>query len=426
MTSKVALLRKNAFYGWISLAGASLTAIVGGGIFFYAYGVFLPVMCAYFNWSRAALALGLSLGLLTFGLLSPVYGVLVDRFGSRASLMAGNLLLAMALAGMSLVKEVWHVYLFYSLAGIGGGLGGYIPVVTIANNWFKKKRPLAMGITAAATGVGGFIFPPLATMLISSLRWQMSWLVLAGVALILASLVGGLIMVRNRPEDMGQSPDGISAEPSTPAGMTDHPSPADEGTGGWLTGQALRQPVTWLITIIGMCNLLTLGTLVGHQVAHVQDLGFSPTTASLTLSTVSVFSIIGSLVFGPLALRFNLRYLASAAFVLQLIALIILLTTRQLPLIYIYAVLWGSGSGILLTVVPTMIGEYYGRTYFAKITGVISAVTIATEAAAPVIAGLIYDATSTYTTAFAILAAFSLVGLVCALFAHPPKPLASH
>jgi len=417
-TAKTVPPGKKRFYGWVALAGAALTALIGGGIFFYSYGVFLPVMCSYFNWSRAALSAGLSVGLLAFGLLSPVYGVLIDRYGPRINLVLGNVLMALMLAGMALVKEVWQVYVLYGLVGLGAGVGGYVALVTVANNWFKKHRPLAMGIGSAATGAGGFIFPPLVTKLITALHWQTSWLVLAGMVIVFAAVVGGWAMVRNKPEDMGQTPDGIAAEPSAAGGAG---QPSDSGTGVWTLKKALRQPVTWLLTAMSVANQFAMGTMAAHQVAHVQDLGFSADSAALTMSLTSLLSIIGSLTFGMVAIKVNARRLTIIAFCLQAAGLVILLVSRQLPLIYLYAVLWGGGSGILFTAVPSMLGEYYGRTQYAQITGVVSAIAIASEAAAPVIAGLVYDRTSTYTTAFIILVVLALAGLVCAFFARPPK-----
>jgi len=423
MTQKVTTPgTSRVFYGWIALAGAMLAAFVAGGTFVYAYGVFLPVMCNEFGWSRAVVAAGLSLGLLCFGLPSPLFGVLVARFGPRVNIVLGNLLVALALAGMSLVQEVWHVYLFYSLAGLGAGIGGPIACTTVANNWFIRKRSLAIGFFMSAAALGGFVFPPLATVLISSIGWRISWLVLAGIVFAVACLIGGLILVRNRPEDMGQAPDGISDEPFEGAGTMAYLSGTGQEPAGWQTRQALRQPATWLIAVFAAATYFALGTMIAHQVAYVRDLGFSPAAAALTMSLVSGMSFIGRLGFGALALRFNMKNLTTASFGIQLIALGILLTTKDLALIYAYAALFGISSGAIITALPTFVGAYYGRAHYAQILGVVFALGITIEAAAPAVAGVIYDITATYMPAFAIVAAFSLVGLICTFMARQPKP----
>ena len=99
------------FYGWTALAGSMLVVFFAGGAFVHSYGVFLPVICEEFGWSRGAVATGLSIGLITFGLPSLLWGNLVARFGPRINLTLGNLIAAIALAGMSLIHEIWHIYL---------------------------------------------------------------------------------------------------------------------------------------------------------------------------------------------------------------------------------------------------------------------------------------------------------------------------
>ena len=166
MLPEVSNARKGGmFYGWFALAGVMLVIFTVGGIFNNSFGVLLPAIINEYGWSRAVTAGALSIGIMAFGLPSPLYGILVARFGPRFTLILGNLLAALGIAGVCLVREVWHLYLLYILVGLGGGFGGYISCTTVANNWFVKKRSLALGIFVAAAGLGGFVFPPLATAL---------------------------------------------------------------------------------------------------------------------------------------------------------------------------------------------------------------------------------------------------------------------
>lgn len=409
------------FYGWVTLVGTMFVIFVMGGAFVNSFGVFLPVICAEFGWSRASVAAGLSIGFLAFGLPSPLWGIIVAKFGPRVNIVLGNLLAAFGLAGMSLVQEVWQVYLCYFIIGLGAGLGGYIASTTVVSNWFVKKRSLALGMFMACGGLGGFVFPPLVTALISSVGWQISWLVLAGIVIIVAVLIGGLALIRNRPEDMGLVPDGALAESFVEEGITEIRSGAGKRQTGGQVKQVLRVPTTWLIAAFVGAGSFTLGTVVTHQVAYLRDLGFSPMTAAMTMSLVSVSSVIGSLSFGALALRFNIRYLTCISFGFQLVALAILLTTDRLTILYIYAVCLGIGNGALLTALPNFVGTYYPRDHYAQVLGIVFPFQVVAQAAAGTIAGAIYDATATYAVAFTIAATFSLVGLICVSMARQPK-----
>lgn len=421
MRNDKTLKKGRVFYGWIALAGAALVFFVSAGIFYYSYGVFLPIMSDDLGWSRAAVAGGLSLGMLWVGLPSPLIGASIARFGPRVNMVFGNLLAALGLAGMSLAQEVWHVYFFYSLAGLGVGFGLYMACTTVVNNWFVRRRSLGMGLVVAAGGLGGFLFPPLTTWLISTVGWQMSWVVLAGIYFTFTVVIGGLILVRNKPEDLGQVPDGISIEPVMEEERINYRSRVYQSLVDWRAKQTIRKPATWLIAAISAANFFAVGTISAHQVAYLKDIGFTPIIAAMSLSVIAGTSIVGRLGFGALALRFEVKHLAIISFVVQLVALAILIASRNLTLIYIYAVLFGISYGALITALPTFVGGYYGRTHYAQILGLIFPVGMIAEAAGPVLAGAIYDATTTYTLAFAIVAVSSLVGLVSAVLVRPPK-----
>jgi MFS family permease len=141
----------------------------------------------------------------------------------------------------------------------------------------------------------------------------------------------------------------------------------------------------------------------------------------MTLALVSGMSILGRLGFGLLGVRFGVRHLAIFSSFAQVIALLILLTTKSLLLIYAYTVIFGISSGALIVALPTFIGAYYGRIHYSQILGLIFPLILLSEAAGPVIAGAINDVIGTYILAFVIITGLSIVGLVCAFFAYPPK-----
>jgi MFS family permease len=414
---------ESGFYGWIALAGAMLVYFSTSGTFFYSYGVFLPAMCNEYGWSRTLVGGGLSVALLAFGLPSPLIGASIAKFGPRANIVFGNLLVALGLAGMSIASEVWQIYLFYGImVGLGAGFGLYLTCTTVVNNWFIRNRSLGMGLVISAGGLGGFLFPPLAIWLISAFGLHMAWLTLSMVQFACAVLMGGLILVRNKPEDMGQLPDGM---PST------HDNEIEETTGNssrvyqssmdWQTRQAIRKPTTWLIATVCAANFLAIGMVTAHQVAYLKDIGFSPFVAAMALGLIPGMSIVGRLGFGFLGIRFEVRHLAITSFIIQVMALIILVTTKTFLLIYIYAMLFGISNGALVVAIPTFIGAYYGRTHYSQILGLIFPLAIVAEAAGPIIAGAINDAMGTYIPAFAIITIFSTFGLLCAILAYPPK-----
>ena len=423
MTPKIASPgRGGGFYGWFALAGGTLVIFTMGGSFVHAFGVMLPVICGEFGWSRATVALALSMGIMAFGLPSPLFGMLVTRFGPRFTVIWGNLLGALGLAGMALVQETWHVYIIYIIMGAGAGFGGYIAISQVVVNWFVKKRSLALGIFMACGGMGGFVFPPMVTALISTIGWRMTWLALGGIVAVLGVLVGGVFLTRNKPEDMGQVPDGTTAGVFDEAERAEPEPAAGEGGGGKIR-QIMRERTVWLIGAFAGANAFALGTMNTHQIAYLQDIGFNAMTAATTVSLLSAMVVIGSITLGALALRMNVGYLAIIGFAFELMAIIVLLTTKELGLIYIYAVLLGIGSGAIVTAMPTFVGVYYQRERYAQALGIVLPFQVVFQAVGATTAGAIYDAADSYKLAFVAVAVCLVLGMFFVFAARPRRQL---
>jgi MFS family permease len=406
------------FYGWWALSGAMVVTFVVGGAYMNSFGVFLPVICDQLGWSRAEVSLALSMGIIAFGLPSLLYSYLISKYGARFAIITGNLLAAAGMALLFFVHAIWHLYLLYIFIGAVAGFGGYIACTTIANNWFVKRRSLVMGMITASVGIGGLAYPPLVTTLIKAIGWRGSWLVLAGI--VAASvLTAGIMLIRNKPEDIGQVPDGIPASLDLDIKQSALPNGGAPST--WRLTQVIKQPTTYLILAFVIANAFTMGTMSAHQIAYLQDIGFNPMTAATTVSVMAVFSLIGSLLFGILALKINIRYMASTGLLLELTSILILLATKNLTMMFVYAALLGLGTGAMFTAMPTFIGAYYPRERYAQVTGLILPFHVVAQAIAASVAGAIHDITGVYTLAFVILAGCVFVGLFCAFFARPPK-----
>jgi sugar phosphate permease len=413
--------RKKVFYGWFALGGVMLVIGLVGGIFVDSYSVLLPIVTAEFGWSRATAALALSLGIMSFGLPSPLWGILVARLGPRVTLIWGNLIAGLGIAGVYFVQETWQLYVLYIIIGIGGGIGGFISCTTIINNWFIKKRSLALGIFTAFSGLGGLVFPPLTTALISAIGWRLTWLVLAGMIIVIAVLLGCVVLVRNRPEDMGLTPDGEPADSYTDVLAEETSTVSEKPAAKWRLTQVLKGPTVWLIGGFSAANNYTKGTMVTHQIAYLQDIGFNPMTAATTLSFMAAFIILGSLLFGTLALKVKITHLAVAAFLIQLAGLAIIILSRELVFIYIYAAFQGLSNGALTTAMPTIVGSYYSRERYSRVLGVAFPFQICANAIAGTVAGSIFDATGSYTPAFIAAAVFCFAGLIFVSMVRRPR-----
>ena len=414
-------LKQPRFYGWTTLIGVMLA--YGGlcGDIIYAYCIFLPAMGETFHWSRSALSGPYGLFIIVGGMLGPVAGTTVSRFGARKNIVLCNIVAALGLLGMSQVAELWHVYLFFGvMAGMSLGFGEFVSVTTVINNWFIQKRSLAMGLLFASGGIGGFAFPPLISWLISGFGWRTAWVCIAAIHLLLTVILAG-ILIRSRPEDVGQVPHGLSAVTSQTLSQKTARNRVYQTSVDWNLTDALRAPALWLIIATFSAFFFASNMLTTHQVVYLQGLNFSPMMSATVFGLMIGISIIGRLLSGALALRFEGRYLAAIFLTSMGLGILALINARDVSFIYLYSILMGVGFGGMIVLMPNLLGAYFGRTHYSRIVGWTTPIITLVCAASPVIAGFLYDVTGKYFLSFSLAAVLIFASVIVTLLSRPPR-----
>ena len=158
--------------GWIVLAATFVTQILLSGVW-YGYSVFLVSLLREFGWSRSLVSGAFSTFVMVHGLLGPLIGWLVRRFGPRHLIMAGAVLMCLAMALVAETTQWWHLYVAFGIiAAIAMSLAGWIPSVVLVGGWFPDRYGTAIGIMGSGIGVSIFALLPLAQVLIESFGWR--------------------------------------------------------------------------------------------------------------------------------------------------------------------------------------------------------------------------------------------------------------
>ena len=208
------LRRSNVYYGWFVLAGCSLVVFGVLGMQF-SFGVFMKPMTAHFEWNRATLSLAFAITFMLSGLLRPVSGYLADRYSPKWAALSGVIIVGVMLLMMPLVNNLVHLYLVFSIMSIGLTLGVGPILVKIVSVWFLHRRGLVLGIISSAGSMGAILLVPGASLFLVLFDWQTAYLFL-GLLLLAVIFPLGILLIRNRPEDMGLAPQ------AAPAGQLDN------------------------------------------------------------------------------------------------------------------------------------------------------------------------------------------------------------
>ena len=387
--------------GWIVLAATFVTQILIYGVW-YGYSVFLVSLLREFGWSRSLLSGAFSTFVMVHGLLGPLIGWLVRRFGPRHLIMAGAVLMCLALALMAETTQWWHLYIAFGIiAATAMSLAGWIPSVVLVGGWFPDRYGTAIGIMGSGIGVSIFALLPLAQALIESFGWRWAYRIL-GLAIVAWVLPAALYLVRDPP----------SADPRAVGSPLRSAERGETASGYWTLTSAVRTWQFWGVAGVFFTGNFVTQMLLIHQVVYLVDHGVPVMTAAALGGAVGLVSIVGKIGWGALSDRTPrpLAYsLAFACVALSVGALVLAgrYPTSSLP--YLYATLIGIGYAVMAPVPPAFTNDMFAGPGFSMIFSAVYTMGGLGLAAGTWSAGWIFDATGSYAGALWLGLAMALV-----------------
>ena len=413
-------LGKDGFYGWINLIvifffNAALMPMM------MAFTFFLPSWVEEFGWSRGLASGAQTVSTILMGIAAPMVAIFIMKRGSKQAIALGNLISIAGLVLLAFQNHIWQLYLGIGvLLGLGVSIGGMLAMMTVINNWFVIKRPLAISISMASMGFSGVIVSPSMMALINAVGWRNTYLILAAVALVFCVILPALL-IKNKPEDIGQVPDGpVSTKPEmAKPGGSPHKSlyktPVD-----FTAKEALRTPALWFLVAYGALRFFVAFGILAHIIAFQLDIGISNTTAGFIQGVFSAVMGVSQLGVGFLGLRFKMHTLIIIAAFLGVAGFSVLLFANSVPLMLVYSVIYGISAGIGSVAVGNLFPDYFGRTEFPKIMGYTMPFNTFISGFGAPFTGYIRDLTGSYLPAFKTLLVMLVLGFFCILFAKPP------
>lgn len=411
---------ERVFYGWINLAVLAGVGAVGG-FYIASLSYFLPVLLKEFSWSAASTSWASYINLVALGLSGPVAGSFIMKFGARRALALGNLI---GFAGFFLLcfhSQLWQLYLgFGLLIGTGAGLGGMLPTTTVINNWFVVKRSLGLGLSLAAGGFASMFIGPAITAMIQNYGWRSAFMIISFFVLVFGVIFPS-ILVRNKPEDVGQVPDGSAEEPPDTRRPFRKTGPSYRTPVDFTNVEAMKTRCLWLLIAYYCMNMLVVNAIMLHQINYlVVNRGIEQMVASWALGLMTGVMAFSQLGTGFLGMRFNMHKIAITAEIVKTIAIVIMVTTDSLPLVFLYMVVLGLSFGGFIVAMLNLIPNYFGVTYYPKIMGFIRIFWTFIGGLGGPAAGFIFDETGSYLLAFKCAIPIGIIGLVCLILAKPP------
>jgi sugar phosphate permease len=352
------LIGRPLHYAWLIVIVTFVTLITTAG-FRATPAVLIVPLQNEFGWSRQTIAIGISLGLLMYGLTAPFSAALMERFGVRRVMLVALATIAAGATATTVMTKPWQFVLLWGLV-VGGATGAVsVPLAaTVANRWFASRRGLVTGILTASNASGQMVFLPALAWVATAYGWRYAAVSVAAIAMVLVFPIVAIV-VRDRPQSMGLQPYGAT-EPVPAPERSKHPfRPAFEGLAA-----GLRNRTFWLLaSTFFICGLSTNGLIGTNLIAAGEDHGMTAVKGASLLALMGLFDVIGTTCSGWLTDRLDPRYLLAWYYGLRGLAVI------ALPLAF------GSGYALVAFAV------FYGLDWVATVppTAAIAADTFGRE-----------------------------------------------
>jgi sugar phosphate permease len=419
------LISKNFHYGWIVVGVTCLALLVGAGVR-STPGILMLPLEQEFGWSRATIAVAVSINLILYGCIGPFAAAIMERFGIRRSVLCALTLLAAGVATTTLMREAWHMILIWGFM-VGGGTGFLATVLaaTVATRWFTAQRGLVIGVLSGGAATGQLLFLPIMAGITAAYGWRATVMTVAAVALAVIPAIA--LLMRDRPSDVGLTPYGESGEPKLAAPATGNPVAIAFRT----LGEVAKTRDFWLLAgTFFICGASTNGLIGTHLIPACMDAGIAEVAAAGVLAAIGVFNFIGTAGSGWLSDRFDNRKLLCIYYTLRGISLLFLpfsfVTFYGLSLFAIF-----YGLDWFATVSPTvrLIAQTYGRDKAGIVYGWVFAAHQLGGASAAFFGGVLRVNFGSYMEAFILSGLLCFLAAIMVLFIgggrKAPQPAAS-
>ena len=272
------------YFGYWLIIGAFFAEFMSVGVQNYVVGPFMIPMSEEFNWTRAEYTLPRTIGGFVTALTGFIVGAYLDQWGPRRFMLAGALILSLALYFLSEINQLWHwVILNGVVLTVGSALIGNLVVNVTLIKWFVDFRGRAIALAAMGISFAGVILTPLTTWAIDTYSWRFAWQLLALGTFIV--VIPAALLMRRTPEDYGLRPDGRSNQDYR-KGLT---KKATIDFNRSLTRrQALKSRTFYSLVIAFTLFTVTIHVMLLQTVPFMTDAGYDRTTAALMITTISV------------------------------------------------------------------------------------------------------------------------------------------
>jgi MFS family permease len=359
------------------------------------FGTFLVPITQELGWTRAAVSGVLGLIAVVAAISYPFIGRTMDRVGARPMILAGNVALAVLVAGLSQTTgNIWLFYLQFGLIGLAGSVCASPMIAKVVSNWFDGRRGLMLGVTAGVgNGVGATLMPVMAGVLLPLIGWRATYGVIGATVLV----VGFPIMWLWLHDTPAHAPKAAPAPARVFEGMT--------------LREAASTRRFWVLLTAVASGAGGMTAVFTHVVPMMTDRGYGLGEATGTVAIFALVTAAWQVVTGAMLDRLRTPLLVVPMYAAAMAGLALLQFGHGGLAMTGAGVLLGIGMGAEYGALSYFCSRYFGLKHFGSINSVLYAAVILAQGLTPAAMDLNYGATGSYDQASVFIIATLGVGM---------------
>jgi MFS family permease len=388
-------------YGWVIVGVGVVVTCIGMGASF-TLGVFLQPVAQDMGWSRTGISAAGTLNFLAMGIATFIWGALSDRFGARLVVLAGGVLMGLAMAAASQVTALWQFQLL-SGAVVGAAAGSFfVPLTALTARWFTSNRSLAVALVSAGLSLGTTTIGPLARWVITEHGWRAAMLVLAAVSW--AVIIPATLLIR-----------------PAPAASAGTASSAAAARAELSVAQAVRTPAFIAISFAFFACCLTHSGPIFHMVSYAIDCGLPDMAAVTVISVMGLAGLAGKIVCGLIADRVGAKPTLVTGLAVQAAVVVLYLYPRDLFAFYGLGAVFGLAYGGVMPLYAILLRDYFSPRILGTLLGIATMASSLGMAVGPALGGWLFDSFRNYDWMFIWSFGIGLAAVAIATTVRAPR-----
>ena len=376
----------------------------------YVFSIFIDSIIEDTGLSRSGISALYMASTGMSAILVAIVSRLADRYGPRTMLVAVGLGFGAACFGMATATNIVLFYVaFAALRALGQGSLTFNSILLV-NQWFVSRRGRAIAMMGMGAVLSNAIFPPFARFLIDTIGWREAYAGIGAVAVAIIISVA-LLVVRNRPEDVGLFPDGSSEPPVSETRQA--------MAGARRDTRVFSSLSFWLLALsLGTPGLVSTA-LVFHQTSIFEEKGLSATLAAGVFVIFAGSSAVSSLLAGFVVDWIGPKALYAFSMAGLLVALVLVVAIDSVFMAVVYVLVMGIAGGAHHIVQGVIWAHYYGRHGLGRVQGSAMTINFCASAIGPLPLAVFHDLTGTYTVGMVVMMALPVLSVVSLVQARP-------